>query len=107
MLPETATRAADAGFRTGERITTSTMEVEIVEQQGGRARRVRYRFDRSLDDPSMVLMVFTDAGIERLAAPPIGGHVPVPDVFSKLHAATAPWAQEGASFRPGAVPQGR
>lgn len=94
-------RAADAGFQTGERVTTSTMTVEIVEQQGGRARRVRYRFDRPLDDPSLVLMVFDERGIVRVPAPAIGGHIAVPDVFSKLHAATAPWAQEGGGFRPG------
>jgi hypothetical protein len=44
----------------------------------GRPTRVRYTFERSLDDPRVVLWMITPTGFEQVPAPAVGRGRPVP-----------------------------
>jgi hypothetical protein len=59
-------------FRAGETFELPRMTVEVVSVHDGHPYRLRFRADRSLDDPSIVLLCIEPRGIERCAPPPIG-----------------------------------
>ena len=80
-------RQVSLPLRVGERILHGGLEVEILELAGWGPSRVRYRFERSLDDPSSVFLVLTAKGLERPPMPPVGTTVPLPSLPELLRPA--------------------
>ena len=66
-------------FEDGEVVKVPGLRVEIVETAGGAPVRLRFQFDRSLDDPDLALLAWRDGALRRLRFPPEGqGQVVVP-----------------------------
>jgi hypothetical protein len=59
----------------GERFRLPDMEIEILARGG---THVRYRFDRSLDDPSIALLMLQGETIRRLDRLPVGSRIRTP-----------------------------
>jgi hypothetical protein len=57
----------------GQVVALPGLSVEVLEAGTWGPKRVRYRFDRSLDDPSIVVLIQKDDAIRRFAVPPVGG----------------------------------
>jgi len=60
------------GLRVGDRVTLDGLEVEVLDALRGFPRRVRFTFDRNVDDPSMVFLEATPVGLKRFVVPRIG-----------------------------------
>jgi hypothetical protein len=65
-------RRGDHPLREGQVIRLSNMEITVLEMQRWGPNRLRARFDRSLDDPSLALMTISPAGLRRWLPPRIG-----------------------------------
>ncbi len=78
---ETLYRTRFRPFRAGDVVTMRGMRVTILTMGRVGPRMVRFQFDRTLDDPSMVLCVSTAGGIVRVPPPLLGfvGAVPPPE----------------------------
>jgi hypothetical protein len=59
----------------GAVVRTSYMTATVLDDRAGVPTRVSFQFTRPLDDPSLVLLVFRDGGLRRLALPPVGGEM--------------------------------
>jgi len=59
-------------FRAGERFTAKGFAADVLAVTDGRPTRVRYSFERSLDDPRVVLWMITPTGFEQVAPPAVG-----------------------------------
>ena len=68
-------RPEGAPFRIGDRVAAGSWTVRILEENSGRPTRFSVSFDRSLDDPSLALLIWKDGGLRALAAPRIGDRV--------------------------------
>jgi hypothetical protein len=62
----------------GSVVRTSYMTVAILDDRDGRPTRASFQFTRSLDDPSLVFLVFRDGGLRRLAIPAPGAIIELP-----------------------------
>jgi hypothetical protein len=62
----------------GDVIEYPSLRVEILAEQDGHPTRVRFQFDRSLDDPSFVFVVATKQGLRRWKVPARGQRNVVP-----------------------------
>lgn len=71
-------RSADAPFRSGDRVTLRGLSAEVLESSPWGPSRVRFRFDRALDDPSLVFLEMTADGVRRVTLPRIGGTRAIP-----------------------------
>ncbi|PRP94589.1 hypothetical protein [Enhygromyxa salina] len=73
-------RRADQPLRAGDVLEYPSMRVKIVADDDGHPTRLQFRFDRSLDDPSLVFVVATKHGLQRWAVPAAGARniVPLP-----------------------------
>ena len=69
---EKLVRAPNAQLNVGERFISKHVEAEIMDAGAGFATRVRFRFRRSLDDPTMVLLSWQDGGMRHIPAPKVG-----------------------------------
>jgi hypothetical protein len=67
-------------YRVGERFTARGFAAEVLAVADGRPTRVRYQFERSLDDPRVVLWMITTTGFEQIAPPAVGRGRLVPHV---------------------------
>ncbi len=65
-------RSDAAPFRSGDGVALSGLHVEVVEVDDGRPARVRFLFEKDLDDPSMVLLLQVGAELITWAPPAIG-----------------------------------
>jgi hypothetical protein len=68
------------------------MQVEIVDGDAAGIRRVRYTFEKPVDDPSDVLLAFRDGVLRRFVPPAVGQSV-------ESAASSAPWARCSPSSR--------
>lgn len=77
-------RAPSLPLPRGQVIPLSYMTVTVLEDRGGLPVRVSMRFDRPLDDPSLVFLALSQGRLRRLALPPVGQeiHVPQDPVFT-------------------------
>lgn len=62
-------------FHEGDRVRMAGMQAEIVAIKDGRPQRVRFRFDRSLDDSSYVVLDSTSDGLRRVRMPTVGDRI--------------------------------
>ncbi len=74
---EYVVRPPSAPLRTGDVVTFGTSTVRILADDGGKPTRFEVTFDRSLDDPSMVLLVWRGGALRALSLPPAGVEVRV------------------------------
>ena len=66
-------------FRVGEVVELARMRAEVRGLTAeGRAEDVRFSFPSSLEDPSLVFMVWGSHGLERRTLPPVGQAMTVP-----------------------------
>jgi hypothetical protein len=84
-------RPFDAPLHVGERIVLPGFTAQIVETVAGDPLRVRFSADRSLDDPSIVLLCPDPSGLRRCAMPAQGFVLRVPR-------APVPWGNPNQPF---------
>jgi hypothetical protein len=65
-------------LETGDTVALDGMRVSVLEARGGEPLRLRFAFDRSLDDPRLVFLHATPRGLRRIALPPVGGKLRLP-----------------------------
>jgi hypothetical protein len=53
------------------------MEATVLAAGEHGPSRVRFRFDRSLDDPSLTLLAWHDGRLRRVDPPPVGGTIEI------------------------------
>jgi hypothetical protein len=68
---------SDARLETGSNVSLRGLEATVLSSDGGQVR-VRFRFDRSLDDASVTVLARRDDHLERVAVPHIGETLVVP-----------------------------
>ena len=68
-------RPESAPLRAGDRLPLGAWTVHILEESAGRPTRFSVLFDRSLDDPSVALLIWKDGALRSLAAPSLGKQV--------------------------------
>jgi hypothetical protein len=74
-------RSAKVPFSTGEVVRVAGMTAEVEEvTPDGRPRRVRFRFDVPLEDPSLVWVTWEGSGYVRTAPPAVGEKARVPSI---------------------------
>jgi hypothetical protein len=62
----------------GQVIELPYMSATVLEDHDGRPTRVSFRFDRPLDDPSLVFVILAQRRLVRLTLPPVGGEIALP-----------------------------
>src|SRR5207237_295412 len=62
-------------FASGDVFQLSGLKVEIAEVVEGAPVRLRFTFDRALDDPSLVLLTWRDGALRRIELPKVGSTV--------------------------------
>ena len=72
---ESLFRPASAPLRAGELVPLGAWTVQILEESAGRPSRFSVTFDRSLDDPSLTLLIWKGGALRSLAAPGLGQEV--------------------------------
>jgi hypothetical protein len=101
-------RSARAPVRAGDHFSAQGFSVRVLRETAGQAQAVEIAFERSLDDPSMVLLVSTPLGFERWYPPAIGQLARVPRAAGPSwpgleHAAKLAalgWPPEAIGYRP-------
>jgi hypothetical protein len=71
-------RDAAAPVTPGERRPLPGLVVTVLETYADNPIRMRFEFDRSLDDPSMWFIAATEQGVRRIALPAVGQNTLVP-----------------------------
>ncbi len=71
-------RAPSLPLARGQVIPLSYLTATVLEDRGGRPTRVEFRFDRPVDDPSLVFLALSKGGLRRLPLPPVGREIDVP-----------------------------
>ncbi len=61
----------------GTTIALDGYTATVREDRDGRPTRVAFRFDRPLDDPSLVFLAVVDGGLRHIAIPPLGTEVSI------------------------------
>ena len=72
---ESLFRPENAPLRVGDRLPLGAWTVEILDERAGRPTRFSVSFDRSVDDPSIALLIWKDGALRSLAAPSLGERV--------------------------------
>lgn len=73
---ETLFRPPDsAPLRSGEVVSLAAWSVRVIDESGGRPTRFSVLFDRSLDDPSLVLLIWKGGALRALRPPSLGARV--------------------------------
>jgi len=57
-------------FTAGQRVQLTGVKVEVAEVDGGAPTRLRFTFDRALDDPDLVLLTWREGALRKLELPP-------------------------------------
>jgi hypothetical protein len=78
---ESAIRSADTPIAAGETFRLQGLEVRVLEAGDRGPIRVMFTFDKSLDDPSLVLLGMLEGRLQRVAPPPIGETLHLPSPF--------------------------
>lgn len=65
-------------FHPGDRATLPGLDVTVLEVEGWAPKRVRYRFETSLDDPNRVFLLLENGRMRRAFMPAVGGEFVVP-----------------------------
>jgi len=74
-----------APMRLGERVELTGVSVEVTAlTSDGRPAEARFRFDRALDDPSLLWLRWRDGVYDRFEPPPVGARVTLPPVVVRL-----------------------
>lgn len=71
-------RGYDAPLRAGDSVNLPGLTVEVLGARRGQAWKLRYTFNRSLDDPRLRLMHQYPDGLRRVALPPVGETLRLP-----------------------------
>jgi hypothetical protein len=71
-------RAADEPMRAGQHFALSGLNIDVLEVLFGNPTRLRFTFDRSVDDPSLWFLIATENGLRHSSMPAIGATVRVP-----------------------------
>ena len=71
-------RDAASPVRVGERHSLPGLEVSVLEVMYDNPARVRFEFDRSLDDPSLWFLVSSSEGLRRRQLPAVGEQLQLP-----------------------------
>jgi hypothetical protein len=71
-------RSRRAVMPAGTRVRTAEFEAEVVEERDGIPVRVRFTFDRSLDDPKLRFLCFQEQRLSTVAMPPVGERLVLP-----------------------------
>ncbi|HKO51111.1 MAG TPA: hypothetical protein VJV79_25555 [Polyangiaceae bacterium] len=69
---ESLFRPPSAPLHVGDRLPLGGWTVQILEESAGRPKRFSVSFDRSLDDPTISLLIWKDGALRSLAAPRLG-----------------------------------
>ncbi len=72
---ENVVRSRDEPLRTGDVVPLGEWTVRILDDVGGRPTRFSVAFDRSVDDPSIALVVWQDGQLRALPPPAVGSAV--------------------------------
>ena len=67
-----------ATLRPGRKVSLRGMEATVLAAGTLGPSRIRFRFDRPLDDPSLTLLAWSAGRLRRVAPPPVGGTIVVP-----------------------------
>lgn len=81
----------------GDVIEVSGMQATVTAIGHNGPTRVRFRFDRSLDDPTLLFLLWKDRRLQPIAPPAIGGTLDVPRRLGALA------AREPGLYRPARV----
>ncbi len=65
-------------FSPGERVHLDGLTVQIIKMKAGHPLRVRYTFETSVDDPSIVFLLATKRGMIRYPMGPVGATMAIP-----------------------------
>ncbi len=72
-------RRNEFGFSVGEQVKLDGLTITILKvDPEGRPFKARYQFDRSLEDPDLVLLLATRRGMLRYPMGPVGAPLPIP-----------------------------
>jgi hypothetical protein len=77
-LRMSAYRLADDEFATGQRYFGPEFQATILSAVNGLPTRLRFEFQRALNDPAYVFLFPTAEGLNKFVPPPIGGTVQLP-----------------------------
>ncbi|HEY0469583.1 MAG TPA: hypothetical protein VGC79_35580, partial [Polyangiaceae bacterium] len=69
---ESLFRPLSAPLRAGDCLPLGAWTVQILEESAGRPTRFSVLFDRSVDDPSLTLLIWKGGALRRLTAPSLG-----------------------------------
>ena len=75
---ESMIRRREDPIGVGYEVDLDGLRVRVLEVGRFGPTRVEFTFDRSLDDPSMVLMAVRDGRLQRLESPPVGATLRLP-----------------------------
>jgi hypothetical protein len=65
-------------FRAGDTVSLKGMRIEILKLLRGKPQRVRFVFDRALDDPAYLFLHATESGLRRFYPPEVGQRTRLP-----------------------------
>jgi hypothetical protein len=71
-------RPRSEGFVPGQRMRLPGMEIEVLAVQEGNPWRLRFVFDRALDDPHLVFLHARPGGLRRFTPPAVGATLRLP-----------------------------
>lgn len=74
----TTLRSPSLPLPRGSVVATPFMKATVLDDRDGKPTRVAFRFDRPLDDPSLVFLVARPEGLRRLTWPPVGETLDLP-----------------------------
>jgi hypothetical protein len=77
-------RTAEQWLRAGDHVHLPGLDVEVLAADQGNPWRMRFRFERELEDPHLLFLQARIDGLHRLTLPPVGGSV-------RLPRAAVPW----------------
>jgi hypothetical protein len=72
------TRPHGEPLAAGDRAASAGMQVEVLATRKAQPSRMRYTFDVSLDDPSLLFLASTEHGLARISLPPAGSSMILP-----------------------------
>jgi hypothetical protein len=88
-------RPVEREVAAGERRSTSLFQVQVLETRHGQPKRMRFTFEKSLDDPSLLFLFPRDHRLARVQMPAIGQRLELPALV-----AAAPHVRAARVLRP-------
>lgn len=71
-------RAARFPFKLGDTVSLRGLKAQIIRLRDGKPQRVRFTFDKPLEDPSYVFLRFSQNGLQRFTPPTVGKSARLP-----------------------------